>query len=111
MEYLYWQRGGGGKDGTDPIYYFTLESTKPSTSPSSGKGMEMFYESKAVKDLEEPSEHQHQDVNVKQEDEEEEMPAATAPHPVSSYNTAAHTSSSQQMHLLVTLLLPVPTLL
>ena len=38
MEYLYWQRGGGGKDGTDPVYYFTLESSRSTTPPSSGDG-------------------------------------------------------------------------
>jgi len=32
MEYRYWHRSGGGKNGKDPVYYFTLESGKPSST-------------------------------------------------------------------------------
>ncbi|KAL4519634.1 hypothetical protein Ndes2526B_g01786 [Nannochloris sp. 'desiccata'] len=37
MEYRYWQSCGGGKNGKDPVYYFTLESAGLSSTGGSGE--------------------------------------------------------------------------
>ncbi|KAG7673684.1 hypothetical protein KSW81_006879 [Nannochloris sp. 'desiccata'] len=36
MKYRYWQNAGGGKKALDPLYYFTLDTSRPSTAGADG---------------------------------------------------------------------------